>query len=187
MQSSPSQTYHSNRTTNHSSVTYRPWEPDRDVTECRQCQRPFHFLLRRHHCRSCGQVVCDRCSSHRLRLLPTTMVEDPSVPVVLYPVIAQQPQRVCSACFLLAQHRGVAMKKSSSRQSRMVECPMCGVSLLHYPLAEQEHHVADCLNRGSPPVHRPRYLDGVFSFLSIVSPCALYSAPTLQDISTIER
>ncbi|KAI9025365.1 FYVE zinc finger-domain-containing protein [Phycomyces nitens] len=138
----------------------RSWELDRDVADCRLCHRPFHFLLRRHHCRSCGHVVCDRCSSRRMRLTPQTMIEDPAIPAIHYPTIAQQPQRVCNSCAesLERQKRSRRMERSISRQSRMAECPMCGMGLLHHSLAEQEHHVAECLDKGSPPVRRPRYL-----------------------------
>ncbi|KAF2857546.1 hypothetical protein K470DRAFT_169942 [Piedraia hortae CBS 480.64] len=44
------------------------WQNDADVVECPFCQQPFsQYLLRRHHCRTCGRVVCGEsptaCSS----------------------------------------------------------------------------------------------------------------------------
>ncbi|KAI7268540.1 hypothetical protein KC345_g7655 [Hortaea werneckii] len=36
-----------------------PWEEDASVNECPFCQQPFsQYSLRRHHCRTCGRVVC---------------------------------------------------------------------------------------------------------------------------------
>eukprot|EP01064_Diplonema_japonicum_P031187 TRINITY_DN5502_c0_g1_i2.p1 TRINITY_DN5502_c0_g1~~TRINITY_DN5502_c0_g1_i2.p1 ORF type:complete len:292 (+),score=33.25 TRINITY_DN5502_c0_g1_i2:30-878(+) len=37
------------------------WTPDEAVTGCQQCGVGFSFLLRRHHCRVCGEVVCGSC------------------------------------------------------------------------------------------------------------------------------
>ena len=41
------------------------WEADGHVKSCSVCARGFTQLLRRHHCRLCGSVVCERCSAHR--------------------------------------------------------------------------------------------------------------------------
>ncbi|KAJ1976513.1 hypothetical protein H4R34_003954, partial [Dimargaris verticillata] len=41
------------------------WEPDDDAADCPYCSRRFTLFFRRHHCRHCGLVVCDLCSSHR--------------------------------------------------------------------------------------------------------------------------
>ncbi|KAG0349384.1 hypothetical protein BG004_007011 [Podila humilis] len=54
------------------------WESDYKAIECRECRRKFSLWLRRHHCRRCGHVVCDRCSSHRATLHPSMVVYDPS-------------------------------------------------------------------------------------------------------------
>ena len=39
------------------------WVADGDAAVCRVCGRSFGPLRRRHHCRACGGVVCDACSS----------------------------------------------------------------------------------------------------------------------------
>eukprot|EP01062_Namystynia_karyoxenos_P077412 TRINITY_DN7791_c0_g1_i2.p1 TRINITY_DN7791_c0_g1~~TRINITY_DN7791_c0_g1_i2.p1 ORF type:complete len:1598 (+),score=403.75 TRINITY_DN7791_c0_g1_i2:83-4876(+) len=46
------------------------WVRDRDALSCRRCGVKFSTLTRRHHCRRCGQVFCDNCSSHRVSLGP---------------------------------------------------------------------------------------------------------------------
>ncbi|RYY83911.1 hypothetical protein EON63_10250 [archaeon] len=38
------------------------WILDSDAPQCMRCSRRFSFLLRRHHCRRCGQVVCEACA-----------------------------------------------------------------------------------------------------------------------------
>ena len=44
------------------------WVPDRRVTMCQKCAVEFTVLVRRHHCRSCGHVVCSSCSSNKAPL-----------------------------------------------------------------------------------------------------------------------
>ncbi|KAJ2803090.1 hypothetical protein H4R21_002166 [Coemansia helicoidea] len=44
------------------------WESDEATAACRRCQQPFTLFVRRHHCRRCGLVVCDSCSSKRVLL-----------------------------------------------------------------------------------------------------------------------
>ncbi|BFZ10752.1 hypothetical protein BsWGS_13791 [Bradybaena similaris] len=38
------------------------WVPDSEVPACLNCSRSFGLLTRRHHCRLCGGIMCDRCS-----------------------------------------------------------------------------------------------------------------------------
>ena len=44
------------------------WVPDERVTMCQKCYKDFTLLIRRHHCRACGQVVCANCSSGKAPL-----------------------------------------------------------------------------------------------------------------------
>lgn len=49
------------------------WVPDEAAERCPRCGRDFTaFARRRHHCRSCGGLLCDDCSPHRweTRCLP---------------------------------------------------------------------------------------------------------------------
>lgn len=38
------------------------WIPDSEVKNCPFCGRSFGMTRRRHHCRLCGGIMCDRCS-----------------------------------------------------------------------------------------------------------------------------
>ena len=56
----------------------------------------FPLLTFRQHCRRCGRIFCDRCSSYRALLDPSDIVHDPSYPEAA-PVATQQ--RVCQNCY----------------------------------------------------------------------------------------
>ena len=38
------------------------WVPDHDVPVCPGCGKTFRRLMRKHHCRLCGCVICTECS-----------------------------------------------------------------------------------------------------------------------------
>lgn len=146
--------------------------------------------------RRCGQVVCDRCSSHRIRLPPEEIIQDPVISRAHYPMIAMHPQRVCDVCVRIPvketssssrQRKGTGpmsvgqMKRTGSSQSIMTECPVCGTDLLGMHKGDQEKHLQTCLNSGSPPVRPPRYIGKTLTFISLcpeftnmVNGCSLY-------------
>ncbi|BFZ10698.1 hypothetical protein BsWGS_13737 [Bradybaena similaris] len=59
------------------------WVPDARVTMCMLCLLEFTLTLRRHHCRSCGRVVCSHCSENKAPLR----------------YLAFEPARVCDSCY----------------------------------------------------------------------------------------
>lgn len=64
------------------------WLKDDEVMQCKQCQREFSISRRKHHCRNCGDIFCNSCSSNELAL--------PSYP---------KPVRVCDVCHNLLLQR----------------------------------------------------------------------------------
>ena len=57
----------SDRKSLHMSVKYNvEWECDGNDVRCACCSVRFTFFRRRHHCRLCGNLVCDACSQSRL-------------------------------------------------------------------------------------------------------------------------
>lgn len=54
------------------------WVPDEEVTACQECHTAFNLINRRHHCRACGRVVCNKCSPNKLPLHPQNIVMSPS-------------------------------------------------------------------------------------------------------------
>ncbi|TSO15284.1 RUN and FYVE domain-containing protein 1 [Bagarius yarrelli] len=64
------------------------WLKDDEATQCKQCQKDFSISRRKHHCRNCGDIYCNSCSSNELAL--------PSYP---------RPVRVCDVCHSLLLQR----------------------------------------------------------------------------------
>lgn len=60
------------------------WIPDAEASICMHCRKTqFTVLNRRHHCRKCGAVVCNPCSSKKY----------------LLPAQSSKPLRVCLSCY----------------------------------------------------------------------------------------
>ncbi|TMS37801.1 hypothetical protein L596_004660 [Steinernema carpocapsae] len=71
---------------------------DGDV--CFRCRIQFGLITRKHHCRACGQVFCDRCSSKSM-ILPNFGIE--------------KPVRVCDTCYNKRVSPSVTKKKYESK------------------------------------------------------------------------
>jgi hypothetical protein len=63
------------------------WVINEDIDFCMICSKQFGFFLYRHHCRSCGNLVCDPCSPFNLVLQELSDTGEPG------------PQRVCVQCY----------------------------------------------------------------------------------------
>ncbi|KAG5672961.1 hypothetical protein PVAND_003048 [Polypedilum vanderplanki] len=62
------------------------WTPDESASNCYCCNSGFSLTKRKHHCRSCGNVVCKSCSEHVLPLEEKNGV-------------LGKPVRVCDTCW----------------------------------------------------------------------------------------
>lgn len=58
------------------------WTNDNEVSQCTLCSHEFTLLRRRHHCRSCGRVMCGKCGKE------ATVDE----------LFGPKPQRLCTLC-----------------------------------------------------------------------------------------
>jgi hypothetical protein len=70
------------------------WENDAAAANCTNCQVPFSFTKRRHHCRRCGHIFCSACSDHT-RTLPR-VIQRPGSSTLEHGRV-----RVCTACYNL--------------------------------------------------------------------------------------
>jgi serine/threonine protein kinase len=60
------------------------WVKDTQVTHCKQCTKEFGVLRRKHHCRNCGHIFCNDCSSRNCFIPDSTYTTQ---------------ERVCDGCF----------------------------------------------------------------------------------------
>eukprot|EP01006_Ploeotia_vitrea_P026654 TRINITY_DN59624_c0_g1_i1.p1 TRINITY_DN59624_c0_g1~~TRINITY_DN59624_c0_g1_i1.p1 ORF type:complete len:499 (+),score=205.80 TRINITY_DN59624_c0_g1_i1:74-1570(+) len=68
------------------------WAKAAEADKCSSCNKPFSLLVRKHSCRRCQAVVCDSCSTCRVRLDGM----DSQAPAA----------RVCDGCYQLVVARG---------------------------------------------------------------------------------
>ena len=59
-------------------IVLPPWQPDEGVSHCPICASRFTWLLRKHHCRKCGRVVCANCSPHRITIPRQYIIRTPT-------------------------------------------------------------------------------------------------------------
>lgn len=78
------------------------WVPDEAVTKCTACATDFNAFVRRHHCRNCGDIFCDKCTQGR-----TALTADQNAPVV----------RVCDRCMAEVSQRLSNAKEVANRSS----------------------------------------------------------------------
>ena len=43
----------------------QPWRHDTLANKCMNCNKPFGVLTRKHHCRKCGDIFCNKCSKSK--------------------------------------------------------------------------------------------------------------------------
>eukprot|EP01097_Dermamoeba_algensis_P009128 TRINITY_DN6302_c0_g1_i1.p1 TRINITY_DN6302_c0_g1~~TRINITY_DN6302_c0_g1_i1.p1 ORF type:complete len:563 (-),score=99.35 TRINITY_DN6302_c0_g1_i1:1517-3178(-) len=82
------------------------WVPDEAVTNCKACHVLFSVFVRKHHCRSCGQIFCSDCSNFG--------VKTPEKKIV----------RVCLSC-----HQKLSPKTDSSNRSSVSGTPFLASNL----------------------------------------------------------
>ena len=44
------------------------WVDDSSVTQCYNCSAGFSFFNRKHHCRFCGKIFCEKCVKFREKI-----------------------------------------------------------------------------------------------------------------------
>jgi hypothetical protein len=88
--------------------------------ECTLCYRAFTIALRRHHCRSCGKLVCAKCSSKKAVLPQKTEEKKKS-----------KKERVCDVCAEELQAQGVNVAGDSDKDNNNNKGKVVGLNVDH--------------------------------------------------------
>lgn len=51
------------------------WLPDDQVLQCALCNREFSSVVRKHHCRLCGDIFCETCSARKLNVAELNLID----------------------------------------------------------------------------------------------------------------
>jgi len=79
---------------NPQSLPKNQWVPDSERSNCNSCKSKFGITLRKHHCRICGEIYCNKCSNYRYRF---------------------KHLRVCTFCIAKIKSSGESVEDSISR------------------------------------------------------------------------
>jgi hypothetical protein len=67
------------------------WMKNNASKKCTRCEKKFTLSVRRHHCRHCGDLVCQECSLHRVKVEADNLMQNGGD--------ASEAQRCCDTCF----------------------------------------------------------------------------------------
>lgn len=112
------------------------WVNDESRTHCSVCIQPFLPFRRRHHCRTCGEVVCGGCSSHRTVRLTDINVECET--------------RICTFCIIRATDASIKANEAAFKEKKLEQQSISTVSIqsLASPL-ERRHEQVEILSADS--------------------------------------
>lgn len=83
--------------------TNNVWVDDGMVFNCHQCKKRFSLIIRKHHCRRCGNIFCYDCSNY-FTIIPEFVTDCPepadrwNVSHYITPLQSTE-QRVCRLCY----------------------------------------------------------------------------------------
>jgi hypothetical protein len=68
-------------------MSQRRWMRDEEAQNCcsAACRVGFTATVRRHHCRKCGQVFCDDCTSEKMLIHPSEV----ALPHCVAPILSR--------------------------------------------------------------------------------------------------
>lgn len=165
------------------------WESG-DVPDCRSCKKPFKLTRRRHHCRGCGRVFCDDCTSKRFELPPSFK--------------SKGKQRVCDDCYyLLIQMSAESNPDQYPPKPDIEKCKSESLERIKAVLAEPEETWTEKAKNKSVIIHSKKLAGSSVHTVRTIShvPCSVEKTwfvynnkdlwinwqPDLKECRTIEK
>lgn len=103
--------------------TEKEWVRDGSSLDCQMCQEVFSMSIRRHHCRACGLLCCDRCSTKQLQLSSRGKKDRKSIRLSFSgnsssSGMEDNKSRVCDLCFnkLIGESLAPSLEKVKLKQ-----------------------------------------------------------------------
>eukprot|EP00939_MAST-03C_sp_MAST-3C-sp1_P001427 g1427.t1 len=89
------------------------WTNDNESPVCLLCSAAFSLFLRRHHCRVCGRLVCDKCSQGRVKCKKGSFKADRACDRCVVSLFLDPPQAKASAAVSTSGscHRNMSRKE----------------------------------------------------------------------------
>lgn len=87
-------------------ATQPVWQQDSTAKDCPYCKLKFSVMRRRHHCRKCGNLVCNDCSKRTLSLAP-----------------GAEKKRVCDTCVDVLFKKRAAAEPEPDIKAVVAEAP----------------------------------------------------------------
>jgi len=94
------------------------WTKDNLMNQCIICSVNFTSFNRKHHCRACGGIICQKCSTNRI-IIPEEIIKKPDIPNDIYTKISlsitsiinkdsnsntNKKERICDICYVKIEH-----------------------------------------------------------------------------------
>ena len=112
------------------------WTDDEFVSACHRCRSEFSLFNLKHHCRNCGLIFCDKCSSTKMLIPEQQLVIRPPIAWVkqynLPNLLPDEdnyriPHRVCDPCSYQLREVQGELRKSISRYNQELTVERSGM------------------------------------------------------------
>lgn len=130
------------------------WKPDSESPYCDLCSSQFSLISRRHHCRNCGKLVCQPCSSRRFYLSHVDI---------------KKAVRVCDPCFETLSTSSTS-NKVDENESDQYESSSSVVDDFNNKLSINTSSPSSSSTSPIPPTRKLSLFRGIATFLTNTTP-----------------